>query len=1144
MNGLSSQLLNGFAQALANRFAEAAQGLDRRSELFVGRRPHERILSGFLTPAGTSGEALDFHGRDGGIGGDDDPYEQTHVGFEWSVPVAALGRRGMIEVEIGLSVFQRECPSLEEARANRSFDRQGRTRLVEVWRRRPVAGGLTPLLRAQVDLDEVLGGGEFREDLSGQVAEAVGRLEGGSRYPFTMRAEPRLTDADLLDEGAYRTALDALRPARPTPWDWHLALHVIAFPAPVEPDRIRLLLRVINTSAQVDRRMSAFVDPRLYGVSAVATLPTFAHAPSEFRVLPNSYRYDRSVDAIGINCQPRTERTGDRLSIRTCAVPVFATPRIMPRELGNATPTFEGLARVDEGGRILEGIVAAMREYDGTAWEQKLAGLTDREEREDAEASRAGFRQEIADFEAGVRSLLEHPQGEAARAFRLMNTSMGRAGQGRSNPITAWHLFQIVFVVSRLPQLVASATTTAGDSGEPMNILWFPAGGGKTEAFLGLIVWAAFFDRLSGKSIGVTAFVRYPLRLLTYQQLQRVSWVLGQAEEVRRAQGVDGGPFSLGYYVGQSTTPNRIGDQEHRKLSTDGVPGGWQRVFRCPSCGARTVRLRYNADLRLVEHFCEGPDCRTRGERLPVYIVDDDLYRYLPTVIVSTVDKLAQMGHNRRFAQLFGRVERYCPVHGASFRGSNRSLCEASREGEAGRQVAECAGESVLYGPFERPSPVLHVQDEMHLMREGLATFDSHYETAALEIQRSLNEGFGGWQQIGATATIAGYREQAHHLYLRGAVRFPSPGPTAYDSFYYHADDGLLGRLYIGLLGVGRTHTPAVARAIALLYELVDGIRLGAARDIEAAREYLLLPSASLEDIEQLCFLYEVVLTYVLTRKGGDQVGEAMDTRVRPDVTATVGSNLRIESFNSSVEMQRMIRTMEEIEEGSPETRLDERIRGVVATNIISHGVDVDRFNLMVFAGLPKQFAEYIQASARVGRHVPGLSVLVVTPQADRDRSVYDRFDKFHQYVDRLVEPVPINRWSQPALELTLRGILAAYLMGVAAGRVGQEIYFVRHVREGFGRPGWEALDEEQVVDWVARAVGAEAPSAPSGFSEGVRRLTARLYGQVTGAAEEYDRENINIFLKAMRSLRDVDEPAEIRLRSQQDADLLRALSL
>jgi hypothetical protein len=294
------------------------------------------------------------------------------------------------------------------------------------------------------------------------------------------------------------------------------------------------------------------------------------------------------------------------------------------------------------------------------------------------------------------------------------------------------------------------------------------------------------------------------------------------------------------------------------------------------------------------------------------------------------------------------------------------------------------------------------------------------------------------------------------------------------------------------------------------------------------------------QNLIDLCFHYEVVLTYVLTRKGGDQVGEAIDSRVRSEIETLGGAELRVESFNGSVDMPRMIGTMEEIEDSSPDTPLGERIRGVVATNIISHGVDIDRFNLMVFAGLPRQFAEYIQASARVGRQLPGIAVLVVTPQAERDRSVLDRFDKCHEYVDRLVEPVPINRWSEPALALTLRGVLAAYLMGVASHRLGREVYLVRHVRDNFGQPGYEALSEDAVLRWVVEAIGAQSDDAPPGFAEAARLLTARLYGGVTGASADHDKQPLNSHLEAMRSLRDIDEPGYIRLPSQDASDLRR----
>jgi len=429
----------------------------------------------------------------------------------------------------------------------------------------------------------------------------------------------------------------------------------------------------------------------------------------------------------------------------------------------------------------------------------------------------------------------------------------------------------------------------------------------------------------------------------------------------------------------------------------------------------------------------------------------------------------------------------------------------------------------------------------MHLLRESLATFDSHYETTALALQKALNaDGAEGWALIGSTATIEGYREQANHLYLRDAVRFPAPGPEAYDSFYYKTDPKLIGRLYVGLLGVGRTHTPAVARAIGLLHGVVERVR----HDPSSAGQYLNLPGASPEQLTFLAFLYEIVLTYVLTRKGGDQVGEAIETRVRRDVEHIAGGNLRVETFNSSVDMPRMIETMEEIESGTQDTPIGERVRGVVATNIISHGVDIDRFNVMVFAGLPRQMAEYIQASARIGRQLPGISVLVVTPQAERDRSVFDRFEKFHQYVDRLVEPVPVNRWSESALELTLRGILASYLMGVVPRQLGREIYLVQHVKELFGRPGAEMLNEPSVVDWVLEAVGANSRWAPASFTAAARILAANYYGKITGASNDHDREPLNTFLGSMRSLRDVDDPAWIRVSNDRDAQTLAALGM
>lgn len=1126
-------IVNGFATGISRLFALSAKGLDSQSERFFARRPYERILTGFLTAV----EELD-HNEGQPVPDDlpqDDSYEQTNIGFEWCAPIGAITSASEAAIQIGFNTYVRVLPTFEEAASNARF-RQGTWRVAEVWQRVSLADLDASPLTATIPLADLVARRSLTLDFHQQVAaRQVPSLQAVPGI-FRGRRPLEIHEPDLRDSAAYKAWLDQHSVAgQPAASFWKPSLDVRFFPSPTEPGCARILLRVVNKSEPATAREAAFWDPRFYAVSARCDIPLTVQQDSEFRILPNSYRYDRRTVAIGINCQPRSERVNDRLVLHTETVPILPRQRIVPRIIPNAEPSFASLAANDCGLPRLRNILAAMRDYDSGSWQTKVNELSEAFERRDAETDRAQFKREIESFAKGI-ALLEEG-GAGALAFRHMNETMRRLGLTRRRVFEDWHLFQIVFIVAALPTLVGNSKADL-EAHDNLNLLWFPAGGGKTEAFLGLLIWHAFFDRLRGKALGVTAFLRYPLRLLTYQQLQRLSRALGKAEEIRVEQGIGGEEFSVGYLVGESTTPNKISEEMHTKLRGSGIPKEWQRIFTCPTCDARNVGLRYNEGLRLIEHYCAEARCPSGGRRLPIYICDDDLYRYLPTVIVSTVDKLAGLGQNRRFTQLFGRLAIYCRRHGAAFGGSNSPLCAASTDLKLGRPAVRCSDQDVLIGPFEHVQPSLHIQDELHLLRESLATFDSHYETAAMAIQRRLAPDGRRWALIGSTATIEGFREQARHLYLTNATRFPCPGPEAYDSFYYRTDGLILGRLFVGVLGVGRAHTPSVARTIGLLHGIVEGIRRDASTDLDNVRNKLGLPDVSTEQLQQLAFQYEVVLTYVLTRKGGDQVGEAIDSRVRTEIEQLGEAALRVESFNSGVEMPRMIETMEEVESCTMATPLNERVRGVIATNIISHGVDIDRFNVMVFAGLPRQFAEYIQASARVGRQLPGISVLVVTPHAERDRSVLDRFDKFHEYVDRLVEPVPINRWSEPALELTLRGVIAAYLMGVAAADIGRELYLVKHVRDLFGQPGYDVLSEAALVEWVTEALGGSTDEAPAGFAQTTSRLAARLYGTVTGASADKEGAPLNTHLLAMRSLRDIDDPASIFLPSQEAGKL------
>ncbi len=1137
MTALAPELLNRFARGLSAEFGRVAKGLDDESSRFVAVRAHDRILTGFLTPADNA-----MAGTATPMGFDipelpvDEAFDQSAIGFEWSAPASALATT-VLQVDVGFNVFVRTLPDFVQANANKVFDRGGRSPLVEIWERVELATVSTNPIQASIRLADISAvDRSLRVSLASAVISRTVPVPSHGLGLYRGATELYLTAAEFVDEPSYSAFVrNAMSTRQPLSAGWEPAIDVRVLPAPTEPGRVYVLLRLINATSRGTRSSGAFTDPRLYAASLRIVVPEGAQRDTEFRVLPSSYRYDRRVASVGINCQPIVTRDGGNLVMRSETVPVQESPRIVPRSIEGAEPKFDPLSDAALCVPLLRAIAAGMREYDGTAWERKVAELTDPGERTEAVEDRELFRGEIGRFEAGIDLLESVPNGATSRAFRLMNTTMKRLGASRRRTYDQWHLFQIVYIVSMLPKLIEEG----GQQPRELSLLWFPAGGGKTEAFLGLILWHAFFDRLSGKRFGTTALLRYPLRLLTYQQLQRLSRALGAANAVRRENSIEGEEFSLGYLVGESTTPNQISNDLHARLDSGGIPQDWQRIFECPTCGGRTISLRYNPPMRLIEHFCNNRACSSRGARLPVYIVDHDVYRFVPTVIVSTVDKLAGLGQNRRFAQILGRIAFRCSEHGAAFGGSNDTLCAASREAKMGRAPV-CGTHTIENGPFPRLAPGLHIQDELHLLRESLATFDSHYETGAMAVQRSIDPDAGEWSLIGATATIEGHREQASHLYLAVSQRFPAPGPEAFDSFYYHRDGSMIGRIYLGVLGVGRTHTPSVARAIYILHTLIEGLRRDRVTALDAVTRRFGIAGASDSEVAALAFLYEVVLTYVLTRKGGDQVGEAIDSRVRAEVERIADAPLRIKSFHGSVDMPEMISAMEEIESATDSSPLGERIRSVVATNIISHGVDIDRFNVMVFAGMPKHASEYIQASARVGRQWPAIALLVATPQAERDRSVLHRFAKFHQYVDRLVEPVPINRWLEQALQLTIPGLIVAYLQGVVPSKIGKELYMVGHIQDRFGMPGMNMLDESAVVEWVQGALSANDSSAPEGFAEAVRTLTTRLYGKVTGATDDMRNEPLNIFLLAMQSLRDVDEPAWINATMQASESLKR----
>lgn len=1159
---------NSFAAALVANFARRVKGLDEDSARLVGIRASDHILTGFLTPASAgastkpSRSPSDVEDIEALLTEDlprDSAYEQTAMGMEWIAPISALRAGAVASVEMQVSVYVRRLPTFHEQRDNavwriprqvrqvgertsaaatvivgsppaESLEVSREANLVSVWTRE-----LLPPLRADLDLSELLRLRQLATDLSPQVSSAWASIETSDIYPG--RHLLSVDKANLTSPEVYAAYLATL-PSGQIPLAWRPIVDVRIVAMPTRPGHVRVALRLVNRTDQLSSASLDYADPNLYGLHMAVTIPANAHAPTVFRELPESFRYDREMPGVGINAHLNAKYDDKTLVLEVDSVPCKEVGRLEPREIDAATPRFDLLAT--DPIPILLRILAEMRTYDVQEWQRRIAELNGVEV-EEAVRARERFQDEITRFERGIDLIADERYPAVQRAFGLMNQAMVLAGRQR---ISCWRLFQIVFIVSQLPTLASREyPELRRDDDDKIDILWFAAGGGKTEAFLGLIIWQAFFDRLRGKNVGVAAFVRFPLRLLTFQQLQRLGQALACAELIRERENLSGSRFSMGYFVGSAVTPNSIDDKTHQRYISRGIDQRVQRVFQCPFC-LSDVKLRYLAELRLVEHVCTNQGCPGGSRRLPVYIVDNDVYRFLPTVVVSTVDKLAQLGQNQRFANIFGRFDLVCHRHGASFLGLNRvPNCEAAQSFCRGERVARCGEALVSYGPFHDPSPALLVQDELHLLSEELGTFDAHYETGAMQMMRSV--GAIPWKVVAATATIEEYEQHVWHLYLRGARQFPGPGPAAYESFYYHMNPQRTGRIFVGVLGVGRKHTPAVTRTLSLLYLELQAARDLAKLDLGAACARYGTSLLTEDEFRWLVFLYELQLTYVLTRKGSDQVAEAIESRVKKELRelAPQGGELLVDMFNGGVDVAQMIAALEEIRSADPSGDPAKRIRGLVTTNIIGHGVDVDRFNIIVFAGFTRLVAEYIQASARVGRAYPGISIFVATPQSERDRTIFDRFAKFHEYLDRLVDPSAVTRWPEPALQRTVPGLLAGYVMGVAAQRVGVPIPTVEKVQDLYGRQGTEALNEEQILQWMDEAYGvcqAPSPRYRDRLAINVRNKYASIVNRPRRSGGKPNP--LNTYLGAMRSLRDVDDPAYIRVENPRDQDILREL--
>jgi hypothetical protein len=917
-------------------------------------------------------------------------------------------------------------------------------------------------------------------------------------------------------EGSY-SAFVRSKWAEPLP-SWSIGVSLSAYRWLDDPREVEARLELNNTTPgryTSNGKPSPNQEPFIFETELEVRLVNGRAKPFELLLVPKGFRSDRRLWArglnVGVDFQPIEAR------YVTTSTPVFEQPRYVTKSMPEAA--FHGLSEnpISRLAKIEDDMVAYLSEWDDALVEYRMrADWTEEFERE-FEADRALYRDEIARFSRG-RDLMATDE-DVRLAFQLTNQVFAMG------PNPGWRIFQLVFIVSQIPGIANLKTGLDAEERRKVDIVYYPTGGGKTEAYLGTLVFHGFFDRLRGKTAGVTAWIRFPLRLLTLQQTQRLADVLSLADLVRkghkdpRLSGPAADPFSIGYFVGEEGSPNEISDpsklseRDAAKAAPNWAVANderarqtWKRVAWCPSCRSRSVVVDFDPTQVLLTHRCTNTGCAFPNGVMPVYITDNEIFRYLPTVLVGTIDKLAALGYQRKLAMVFGRVQGRCVIHGYYFGNCTQRGCR------------EKLTPGVVPG---LSAPSLLVQDELHLLREGLGTFDSHYETFAQELARL----FGSPQikLIASSATIEAFERQVEHLYGRdrsdGRV-FPGNGPRLGESFYANTLTHPQ-RIYVGILPHNKTLLNAVLEVLELYHR--TSLELRALRPGANPYEGSVTPGTP--DWKALLDLYSTSLTYFLAKRDLDSASNDISADVSPNMQARGLPSLTQFHLTSDASTDEVERTLAHLQSTGGDNDAD----AVLATNMVSHGVDVDRFNAMLFHGMPRQNSEYIQASSRVGRSHCGIVFVCMHPARERDQSHFQYFQKYHEFLGQLVEPVAINRWAAFAMDRTIPGLFMADILQVIATSGTENpnrFYLLDFLKQKIASG---QITRATLADVLKRAYFGDAGDVDGEVDGKVQRLL----DQVVSAPANSTFVSEVLIPKPLLSLREVDEQVDIELDNE-----------
>jgi hypothetical protein len=807
-------------------------------------------------------------------------------------------------------------------------------------------------------------------------------------------------------------------------------------------------------------------------------------ADAEERLLRLQYR-DRLEFAHGRICSadwavaPGARRA---TAVWTTWLPRSETPQTKPVEIDEAILDMCVLAEADAS-RLEAGLRPIVDRYSAWLDEQAVRAAELPEHLRADAADAIQLARLVADqLRSGLEYLLS--DGEAQRCFRFMNRVMAdqrvqtqvanerlrdpglsRADARRrvleKGPSAhAWRTFQLAFILMQLESIGRPWLPRRSGTSPKVELIFFPTGGGKTEAYLGLAAFTFAMRRRQGVvetpdgridgRAGVAVLMRYTLRLLTSQQFQRATALVCAAELARRAEPDIWGeePFRIGLWVGTDVSPKRVAEAA-KELERVNEGHGHRltvlQIQRCPWCGEKVSARNVRVDIasgRVLVHcgdqdgecpFAEGGDV-TDG--IPVLTVDEEIYRLAPAFVIATVDKFARLAREGQAATLFGYVSRRCERHG--FVHSDDQGCTVTDAHPA---------KDGLPKAYVRPAdrlrpPDLIIQDELHLITGALGTTVGLFE-AAIDVLCTWRDAEGRQVRpliVASSATVRNARDQVKQLYGRDLTVFPpqvlDAGKTFFSKEVAPSDDSP-GRLYVGLAPTGVRLTAAEIR---LAEVLLSGAQLMLDTSGDCADPYMTLVgyySTTRELAGMARYLADDVQTALA--KGRPWTGI-------PRRYGTTYASLNVAELTSRIASSAITKTLDamalrfsadidstparaaRLKTGKGPTRTDDPFDVVLATSMLQVGVDVSRLGLMMVVGQPKNTAEYIQASSRVGRDParPGLVVTLYNWARPRDLAHFEQFRRYHETFYSQVEALSVTPYSITSLDRGLAAMLVA----------------------------------------------------------------------------------------------------------------------